>query len=134
VIERRENRRPRRQEDAPLPLDFDQVLERCAGDVAFLTEMLGKFARRLPEDLDQIEQAVDRQDAGEVSRLAHALRGSAATVSACALARTAGELEEQARAEHLEGIAQVVESLQHEARRFSTALHTIPGERKPCES
>jgi Amt family ammonium transporter len=134
VIERRENRRPRRQEDAPSPLDFDQVLERCAGDVAFLTEMLGKFARRLSEDLDQIERAVDRQDVGEVSRLAHALRGSAATVSACSLARTAGELEELARAEHLEGIAQVVASLQHEARRFSTALHTIPGERKPCES
>ena len=75
-------------------MDLDALLERCMGNIDFLVRIVDKFQSRIPEELDELEQAVDLQDAKRIASLAHRIKGESASASADGLQRVAREIEE----------------------------------------
>src|SRR5690606_30807658 len=83
---------------------------------------LARFEQRLRADVENVRRCVDADDRDELAQLAHCLKGSAATVSAPALTRTAAALESYARGPGTaEGDALVTDFLR-EVDRFLNAV------------
>jgi two-component system sensor histidine kinase/response regulator len=101
-----------------LPLNFDDLLERCLGDRNFLEKTLIKFRDRLRDELDQIEAKLDAGDSKQVERLAHSLKGAAANLAAQPLSAAAARLESLAREGNLDAARTCLAELRDEARRF----------------
>jgi HPt (histidine-containing phosphotransfer) domain-containing protein len=114
---REEHARP----TAPVcPFDFNTLLQRCMGNRQFLKKMVAKFQKRLIGDMEQLERNLALGNAQQVERLAHALKGAAANLSAEALRSAAARLETLGRAGELGAATLSLADLQHEARRFLT--------------
>ena len=79
-------------------IDFAQALERMDGDEELLAEQMKFFLNDGPELLDQIQQAIDEQNARQLELAAHRLKGLVAAYDADAAAETALELEKMGRA------------------------------------
>ena len=79
------------------PLDFDQLLARCLGNLEFAQRVLARFQDSFGEDLTRLEQELSSGNAEQVAGLAHRMKGAAANVGAVALARAAASVEELAR-------------------------------------
>jgi signal transduction histidine kinase/DNA-binding response OmpR family regulator len=85
--------------EAPL-MDFARLEEFKEFDDADLTmtrEVIALFMADTPARIDAIEQAVAAQDAGALSRAAHALKGGASNVGAKAIQQHADALEAAAK-------------------------------------
>lgn len=57
-------------------VDRTLLLERVDGDLSFLQELVDAFMEDLPTRLDDLQQAIFRQDADALNRAAHAFKGS----------------------------------------------------------
>ena len=79
------------------PLDVEQLLDRCMGNVEFVERVLTKFHERFSDDLEQLERDVQAGAGESVAALAHRLKGSAANVAAPELHRITAQLEELGR-------------------------------------
>ncbi len=99
------------------PLVLAELSERCMGNTAIATLLLVKFEAQLRSDLLVIEQRAAAGDAAEVGRTAHALKGAAGAVAASALRTLAGEVESQARQEHLDAVTGTLSALRAEVER-----------------
>jgi HPt (histidine-containing phosphotransfer) domain-containing protein len=64
-----------------------------SGMDGLLAELIGLFSEDAPLNLERIRAALSGGDAAELARVAHALKGSAATLGARAMAATCLELE-----------------------------------------
>lgn len=84
-------------EDADEILNSESLLRRCMGNRELSTRLLTKFMRRIDDDLRLIHEALADSDAERLTELAHALKGSAANLSADRLCVVAAELEAVAR-------------------------------------
>jgi HPt (histidine-containing phosphotransfer) domain-containing protein len=73
------------------------TMTRSSADQQRIAEILRHFADRLPDTLARMEHAVDRADHRGLARLAHGLKGSAATLGAEGLAALCAQLEDSAR-------------------------------------
>jgi CheY-like chemotaxis protein/HPt (histidine-containing phosphotransfer) domain-containing protein len=72
--------------------------------------------------LERLNDAIQRQDATEVQRLAHAQKGSSGTIGAREVGALAAELDELARGESLDGAEEVFKALQAAFGRTQRAL------------
>lgn len=87
-------------EDLPerLPgIDVQQVLRRLEGKGGLLKEILWDFARRHGETAKELREALDGDDTETAQRLAHAVKGVAANLSAKRLQTAASRLETAVR-------------------------------------
>jgi HPt (histidine-containing phosphotransfer) domain-containing protein len=85
--------------EAPL-MDFarlEEFKEFDDGDLTMTREVIGLFLTDTPARIEAIEQAVAAQDAGALSRAAHALKGGASNVGAKAIQQHADALEAAAK-------------------------------------
>jgi HPt (histidine-containing phosphotransfer) domain-containing protein len=72
-----------------------ELLDRTDNDRDFARELIGLFMSTAGETLAQLEQSIkDQEDASVIRKLAHSLKGSAATASAIEVASCAANLEE----------------------------------------
>jgi two-component system, sensor histidine kinase and response regulator len=114
----------------PLPANglaavvFDQVasLERTGGNEELLGEMAVLFAAECPKHLQEIREAIARQDAAGLARAAHTLRGSVSNFCAPAAVAAVGELETMGRNSELEGAAVACEALEAALEQLKPAL------------
>lgn len=79
-------------------LDLDELRNRCMGNLNLVHRVLTKFQKRLPEELTEIEEALECGDMERIARVAHRVKGTSASVSAKGLARAAAEIEDLSRA------------------------------------
>lgn len=80
-------------------LNWDGLCKRCMDNITLVQRVLEKFQQRFPEDLDELEEALETHDAEKASRVAHRIKGSAANISAGHIQRAATEIEDLSRAE-----------------------------------
>ena len=73
--------------------DEAELLETVQGDRALLDELGKLFIADAPSHVDAIRDAIARSDASGLRFAAHALKGSAATLTARRVAQQARELE-----------------------------------------
>jgi HPt (histidine-containing phosphotransfer) domain-containing protein len=59
-----------------------QTLQDTVGDPAFVGELVGDFLGGAPAQISALRGAVEHGDAGELRRVAHTMKGNAATFGA----------------------------------------------------
>ena len=85
-------------QDQPPALDVPALLHRCMSDAPTAARVLEHFQQSAPDTVDRIEQALAESDTSEAARLAHSLKGDAASLSAEPLRAATLALEELAEA------------------------------------
>jgi len=85
-------------------IGFDELIERCVNNRLVAARVLEKFSDSAPQQLQRIHAALHEGAVNEVARVAHLLRGMAASVSATCVAELAAVLENSAIAGDCSGI------------------------------
>lgn len=89
---------PAEQEPDLYPVfDRQALLTRLGGNEALIQKFVSMFFESADEHMTQLRQAARAGDAEQLRAKAHALKGSAGNVGACALSMAAAELETAAR-------------------------------------
>lgn len=117
--------------DMAPPLAIADFLERCMGNAAVAALVLDKLETQLRADIREIEERCGAQDAGQIARIAHALKGSAGAAAATTLHALAASVEGMARQDQLDAIAQEISGLRIEVER---CLGYLPTARRVLES
>jgi HPt (histidine-containing phosphotransfer) domain-containing protein len=93
-------------ERAPVPdaatIDWVNVLDDMGGDESLLRELVDAFVVMYPGSLEEVRQALYREDLRTVARVAHMLKGSVGNFGPGPAYEAALGLEEMARAARLE--------------------------------
>ena len=79
-------------------------------------EIVEMFIERLAEQLDEMRESFEQRDFDRLRRLAHTVKGSGGTAGFPALTEPAAELERLAKAEQMEGIETIIETLAQDSR------------------
>ncbi len=106
-------------------LDWDELVERLAGDMDLSWEILTEFIETLPRRLAEMEDAMGQGNADMVKRLAHTLKGASANISAKRLSESALALEQAAARGDTAAWAAVYAVLREQADRLTMAVHDV---------
>lgn len=124
---------PDRIVDGPA-YDLESLAARCLGNVDFAISLLDRFAAGTDESVERLRSAADRGDWSDLARQAHALKGSAANLSADALRDAAASLEAICRAGVRDEGVSAVEQLVSELDRCRRQIHSASRERAVANS
>jgi CheY-like chemotaxis protein len=111
--------------DAKPPISYNDLLERCLGSTDFLKGLLKRCESAWAKDISALTDAIRSKDPAAVSRAAHALKGSAANLSATTVQKLAGEIESLARAGDLATAQNAVPTLEHAVDECKTYIAQI---------
>lgn len=89
-------------DDASTLLNLNQLRHSLGNNSSKLLKIIDAFVNRLPQDIEHIRQAFEHNDAENLERRAHALKGSIATFGAKSVAQLAGQLEQLGRERQFE--------------------------------
>ena len=92
------------------------------GEPGLFGELAGLFLAELEPRIEGIRSGVLAGDAGEVSRWAHSLKGSAGNLGAGRLSAVCGRIEQEARGGGTTESATLLPAMEAEARRVRVAL------------
>jgi HPt (histidine-containing phosphotransfer) domain-containing protein len=102
---------------------LETLRESVGGDDAFVADLVETYLADSREQLAAIERAVEADDAGALVRPAHTLKSASFTVGAARLGELSRTLEQNARAEDLDGVDGIVREARDEWRAASEALN-----------
>ncbi len=108
-------------------LDRAAALERLDGDEDLLTTFLGLLLEQSAADLPRIAQALERGSAKELERLAHSLKGAAASLGAERVRQAAYQLELIGREGDLPAGPAALACLSDEVQQLRRWLGPTPG-------
>ncbi|GAB4335456.1 MAG: hypothetical protein Kow0037_15330 [Calditrichia bacterium] len=117
VAKKEENTRP----GQPV-FDKEAVLERVDGDVEFLQELLIEFIADVPSNVENLQENYRAGQLGEVTRLAHTLKGSSRNLGAMQLGEIAYQIEMAAKKEQTDSILGLISNL---LEAFETFKETV---------
>ena len=106
-------------------LDLERLRNRCMGNIDLLQRVLDQFHKRLPEELAELERALELRDSEQVARVAHRIKGTSANVSAEGLKRTAAEIEDLGRMGRVKDVPMRLERLRNEWERYLEHTSTL---------
>jgi len=115
-------------QDEPCPYDWDTLLARCQRNETLVHRVLGRFADRADEQLDELQQAVIAGNWKIASSQAHALKGTAATLSMDRLAERAADLERAVRASDVRTSQLALKLVSAEMQRCAEYVKRTRGE------
>lgn len=99
-------------------VEFEGLVERCMGNLAFVERVLGKFQERFPQQVAELEGLLETKDAERLATVAHRMKGNSANVSATGLQQIAAEIEDLCREGRVGEVAPHVDRLRHEWARY----------------
>jgi HPt (histidine-containing phosphotransfer) domain-containing protein len=108
--------------DAPR-LDTRKALDNLAGDVELYAEVAGVFFEDIPQQLSDLDAALVAKDYPTARRVAHTIKGMAATVGGQRLHFAALALEQACMAADVQSIALTDPVMRAECVETTTALH-----------
>jgi two-component system sensor histidine kinase/response regulator len=106
-------------------VDSADLLQRIDGDRTFLAELVAIFREESPRLIRKAREAIMRNDAAEVERMGHALRGALVNLSAVAASGLAAELETMSRAGELARADAKLHELEEGLPRALEALDSL---------
>ncbi|MBN9414831.1 hypothetical protein ABS71_21465 [bacterium SCN 62-11] len=115
----------------PARLEILRNLARRPGAGGLVREMVEAYIQNSPDDLEQLRQAIQRGDPGEIIRRAHYLKGATATVGVCAAASRLQRIEEDP-ASGLELEPPLEVELLAAVEPLREFLRTLENGRTPC--
>ena len=96
------------------PINVDEFLDRCMGNVGLFEKMLDKFEEQVEVNYNNLVGLLEGQDVESVRRVAHTVKGMAANTSASELFTVASRMEELAKIGELDTIKKSMSQLQAE--------------------
>ncbi len=108
---------PKNPGDRSPPLAIDALLDRCMGDAATISLILGEFEKQAVADLAEIKRHLEGGDCEATARVAHALKGASGILAADTLSGIAFKIERMGRAGVLENEEQLLAELNEEVQR-----------------
>jgi HPt (histidine-containing phosphotransfer) domain-containing protein len=99
------------------PIDAASLLQRCRGKGPLAERLLAQFEQQLAGQVETLRQSLGRSDHDALARAAHAVKGSAANMSAGGLSDVAARLEKLGAAADREAAAACLEQLADQARQ-----------------
>ena len=106
----------------PPVINKQAALNRMGGDEQILLILAETFLEDAPIVMEQLEQAIQQQDATGIHFGAHKMKGLAANFDGLATTHVAAELEACGRAQKTEGLQKLWTSLVHEVKRLEDAI------------
>ena len=106
----------------PSPIDRAKLAEVSLGDADFERDMLTDFRGAMDEDANQLTLALESRDSGDITRIAHRLKGASRTVGATDLATASEQMESAGRADDPAAISAAREPLFVEVERLRKHL------------
>jgi HPt (histidine-containing phosphotransfer) domain-containing protein len=100
-------------------------MERVAGDVELLRELVTMLRESVPVQLTALREAVTSGDARRVERVAHAIKGSVGNFAAQSAFATALRLEKMGRQGDLADTGEALRQLEAEIEELSRALAAL---------
>ena len=118
----------------PAPsVDFNEALLMVGGDKDLLREAIELFLEESRGQLEDLDEAVKRQDGETIKCLAHGLKGALSTFGAHAARDLAYRLETMARKHDLSGAQGVLQQLKMEIQRFAHSYsETFTNQAEDC--
>ena len=113
---------PTASEEALAVFDSEALLNRLVGDRQLAGLIVKGFLEEVPSQFDELRKRLVEADAPGACSLAHALKGSAATVSAVGLHVIALRMERAAGAGELDRFADLLSCATQEFERLKNAL------------
>ncbi len=92
-------------------IDIDAGLQRVGGNPKLFRKLLGEFYLDHGEDINAIRTALEQGDNGTAERLAHTIKGVAATIGAAELNLRAKDLEAAIKSGQMDNVDELVEQL-----------------------
>ncbi len=120
---------PDRQLPADAPINWAEVMERLGDDRAFFDELIQLFFQEIEQELPAMAQAVQNGNAETLIRLAHNLKGAAATLSAEPLRAAAAELELLARNGDFRAAPTALAQLEKRIAELRSGMNQRPSEK-----
>jgi HPt (histidine-containing phosphotransfer) domain-containing protein len=102
--------------------DKDELLERVDGEKEFLAELIEIFINNIPEQLSEIQKAVDNRNSEELEKSAHKLKGAISNFGEKAAFEAALQLEMMGRNNRLDGVEEVYNTLIKDVECLANAL------------
>ncbi len=102
--------------------DHAAMSERLMSDEPLVDLVLEAFLQELPQHIEQLQSAVEMDDAEQIIILAHKIKGAAANASGMALSASAHIIESAGRAGELEISRQELSKLQQHAAVLKVAI------------
>jgi two-component system, sensor histidine kinase and response regulator len=106
-------------------IDRAVILDRVGGDEDLLREITAIFLEEYPALIEEIRTAVGNQDAEQLERAAHTLKGSVANFGAQAATQAAYRLEGMGRRGELHGSGSAFEELVSRFEQLHPALEQL---------
>jgi HPt (histidine-containing phosphotransfer) domain-containing protein len=108
---------------------FDEaaLLETVQGDRELLGELGRLFIADAPSHIEAVRDAIGRNDAQALRFAAHAIRGSAGTLTARRVARVAQELERMSAGGDVTGADTRLQALEHAVAELRERLDSVDG-------
>jgi CheY-like chemotaxis protein len=104
------------------PIDVERLLDQSGDDVDLLRELGRTFIDVCPEHLAKIRAAIAAGDSQRVAAEAHTLKGSAVTLGAIEVVRSADALEQLAQERRLDAALALTGELEPLVRDFIRSL------------
>lgn len=99
------------------PFSVDGLMQRCMNSLSTVAIILDEFEKQAKVDLPALKQCLAQNDATELARLAHGIKGAAGYLSAASLCSIAADLEQMGRSGELAAAEKTMTLLQNEAER-----------------
>jgi two-component system, sensor histidine kinase and response regulator len=106
-------------------VDREEVLDRVGGDLELLRELIEVFLADCPRLWQNVREALTRGDALQLSRAAHAIKGSVGNFSAHAAREAADKLELLAGSGDLTHADEMARKLEMELERLKPELRSL---------
>jgi two-component system sensor histidine kinase/response regulator len=102
-----------------------ELLDRIDGDRAFLSELLALFRADYPSQLQAARKAVEKNDAAELQKVGHSLKGALGNLAATAASRMASDLESMGKTGNMAAAGTRVGQLEEELILVMEALESL---------
>ena len=118
---------PTTEPEQPEPVDgvdWHAVTDRCGGSTIVAAKVVRKFQARVRDDISALETALIDRDWETTTRMAHTLKGAAASIAADSVAEVASWIETHARQQSAEEIPDCLSELKQRAERCIAFIET----------
>jgi len=118
-------------------IDEAQAVRTTGGNARILRRVSGVFLSNVPAEVEQLRAALAEADADEARRLAHSIKGAAASIGGNSVRDAALQLELAAKEGALDKAQALIDDFQAEFARLTDALATVDWDevvKKPLET
>ena len=109
-------------DDDKIVFDPKKTLEQVDGDQDMLKEIIGIYSKEYPEQLQQIQEGLKKNDAITVAEVAHTIKGAVGNFGAEAAFEAALNLEKIGKSGDLSRAQKAYEGLKIELERLNQEL------------